>query len=117
MGVRLFSYRPAGSSRLFGSCFATMTIRHVVVSHTPAYPVQIDAVRDREFKYPTIPVRTNESTDVLLTAGQDLHEECFGACYVHAIKFYIIHRMLSVVATSNYWFMSFDIISSAAAGL
>ena len=30
---------------------------------------------------------------------------------------FIIHRMLSVVADSAYWFMSFDIISSAAAVL
>ena len=96
MGVRLFSYRPAGFIRLWNMICNHLPFDMWLSHHTPAYPVQIGAVCDMRV---LISNDTCESISyfllslILLTAGQDLHEECFGAW-----EHFNFHRVLSVVA-------------------
>ena len=114
-GFGYLCYRLAGSSVFVSNDLQPLTIDMWSSHHTPAYPVQIDAVRDREF-----------SIQQYRRERKSPHTYCWqrakictrsALVHVHAFINFIIHRKLSVVADSDDWFMSFDIISSDAAVL
>ena len=96
MGVRLFSYRPAGFIRLWN-----MICNHLPFDSgclTTPQPTRSRLALSSDMRV-LISNDTCESISyfllslILLTAGQDLHEECFGAW-----EHFNFHRVLSVVA-------------------
>ena len=92
----------------FGTCFATMTIRHVVVSPHPAYPVQIDAVCDMRVCIQHY-MRERMRPQIYIV---DSRSRFARGVLWHATLVWCIFTPCDVGCCNvDYWFMSIDIIS------